>query len=175
MTNLFAAIAAYPKVQWQVIKNVYSGPSSTTYPHSDFITGISKLNSYHNVLTLDYVNTSYAKRGYSAVISHIKVYTNRAHYTKTKANISIAGIFSDATTFKPAAKPNYQRVSAYAYAEIHSDNTPVVFIPIELSRGELFQNCDTTVGIEIVTGNYFNDATIKELPRAQLDQSAIIA
>ena len=74
-SNATAAIAAYPKVQWQIIINPNSGPGTTSYPtDSNYIAGISKLNSYPNVITLGYVDTNFAKRAYSAVTSDIDVY-----------------------------------------------------------------------------------------------------
>lgn len=177
-SNVTAAIAAYPQVQWQIIVNVNSGPGPSHYPDSNFVTGISKLNSYPNVLTLGYVDTAYAKRDYSSVISDINVYANWAYYTQTKDNISMAGIFFDDvvdnTTFTSAAQTYYHNVSSYAYAQVPSDITPVVFNPGEIGPSQLFQYCDTMIQFEGSTQTYHNDTTIKALPSAYLHQSAII-
>src|SRR2546423_12806063 len=66
-----AAVAAYPSVQWQIVINPDSGPGSTQYPDSNYIAGISELNSYDNVQTLGYVDTSYTNRAYADVQSDI--------------------------------------------------------------------------------------------------------
>jgi len=177
-SDVTAAIAAYPKVQWQVIINVHKGPGQSKYPDSNFITGISKLNGYPNVLTLGYVDTAYAKQDYSSVISDINVYAGWAYYTQTENNISMAGIFFDDvvdnTTFTSAAQTFYRNVSEYTCAQVPSNATPVVFNPGELGPSQLFQYCDTMIQFEGSTQKYQNDTTINALPSAYLDQSAIL-
>jgi hypothetical protein len=177
-SNVTAAIAAYPHVQWQIIINVNSGPGPSEYPDSNFITGISRLNSHPNVLTLGYVDTAYAKRNYTSVTSDIDIYANWAYYTQTKDNISMAGIFFDDvvdnTTFTTAAQDYYRDISRYAYGQVPSDVTPVVFNPGELGPSQLFQYCNTMIQFEGSTQTYNNDTTIKSLPSAYLGQSAII-
>ena len=175
--DVFAAIAGYPKVNWQVIVNPNSGPGTTSYPtDSNFIVGISKLNSYPNVITLGYVDTKYAKRTSSAVISEINVYSKWASYTK--ANISIGGIFFDdvsgAGSATNAVLSYYHKVSAYAYANLPSMVTPVVFNPGSLGPSQLYDYCDTMVEFEHSISNYHNLTTIKSLPSGHLGQSAII-
>ncbi|CAF9941104.1 hypothetical protein IMSHALPRED_002425 [Imshaugia aleurites] len=176
-----AAIAAYPKVQWQVIVNPASGPGTTGYPtDANYITGINYLNSYANVKTLGYVDTNFTHRAYSAVVSDINVYATWASYTETNANISIAGIFFDdvnntATAPGSTAVSTYmQNASAYAYANVPSDITPVVFNPGSLAPTGLFSYCDTMVEFENTQSSYKNQTTINTIPSAYRDQSAIL-
>lgn len=172
--NVTAAIAAYPKVQWQIIVNPNSGPGTTGYPNQDYIAGITKLNSYKNVQTLGYVDTDYTRRTYSAVTSDISVYAHWSSYTKS--NISIAGIFFDDVnnTAATAVYTYMHNASAYAYATVPSDITPVVFNPGSLAPTQLFSYCDLMVEFENSFANYKNDTTIATIPNAYRDQSAII-
>ena len=178
-----AAIAAYPKVHWQVIVNPNSGPGATDtngYPtDQNYIAAIAKLNSYANVQTLGYVDTKFTQRAYSGVIADINTYAAWTGYSK--ANISIAGIFFDdvnntMSTAGSAAVATYMRnASTYAYANVPSDITPVVFNPGSLAPTGLFGYCDTMVEFENAQANYANVSTINTIPSAYRDQSAIIA
>ena len=177
-SNITAAIAAYPKVHWQTIVNPNSGPGavdSSGYPtDSNYIAAIAKLNSYPNVQTLGYVDTDYGRRAYSAVTHDIDLYAKWASYTK--ANITIDGIFFDDVN-NTAATPiytYYKNVSAYAYATVPTDVTPVVFNPGALAPTQLFSYADTIVEYEGTFANYKNDTTIKTIPAAYRGQSAII-
>ncbi|MCJ1273136.1 hypothetical protein MMC21_000925 [Puttea exsequens] len=176
-SNVTAAIAAYPKVQWQIIVNPSSGPGTTSFPtDKNFITGISNLNKYTNVITLGYVDTAYANRAYSSVTSDIDVYAKWASYTK--ANISIGGIFFDDVTGASAATSAiltyYTNASTYAYAKIPSTVTPVVFNPGGLGPTVLFSYCDTMLEFENLVSQYNGATTINTFPSGYVDQSAII-
>lgn len=173
--NATTAISAYPNVQWQVIVNPNSGPGTTGYPtDANFITGISKLNSYANVKTLGYVDTAFTNRAYSAVVSDINVYASWADYTN--ANISIDGIFFDDVNNTASAAVNtyMQNASSYAYATVPSDITPVVFNPGSLAPTALFGYCDTMVEFENAYSAYKGATTIGTIPSAYRDQSAIL-
>ncbi|KAK4694994.1 hypothetical protein P7C71_g2672, partial [Lecanoromycetidae sp. Uapishka_2] len=177
--NVTAAVAAYPDVQWQVIINPDSGPgtSPNSYPtDANYITGISKLNSYPNVITLGYVDTGFTNTPYTEVVSNISTYAYWASYTE--ANISIGGIFLDdvSNSGAKAALTYYHNASAYAYKCVPSDVTPVVFNPGSLGPNALFSYCDTMVEFESPLSSYNNTnaTTIKTLPTAYLSQSAII-
>ncbi|MCJ1459780.1 hypothetical protein MMC28_010159 [Mycoblastus sanguinarius] len=177
MDQRTAAIAAYPKVQWQVIINPESGPGTTSYPtDSNYITGISNLNSYPNVITLGYVDTAYTDRAYSSVIADIDVYAEWASYAK--ANISIDGIFFDdvggAESATNVVLTYYHNASAYAYANIPSAVTPVIFNPGGLGPTQLFEFCDTMVEFETPSSSYYNVTTIKTFCSDNLDQTAVI-
>lgn len=174
-SNITAAIAAYPQVQWQVIINVDDGPGGTGYPTDpNYITAIKNLNSYSNVQTLGYVDTNFTHRAYSAVVSDIDTYASWASYTK--ANISMAGIFFDDVnnTASSAVNTYMRNASAYAYANVPSDVTPVVFNPGSLAPTILFSYCDTMVEFENGLSLYKNDSTIATIPSAYRGQSAII-
>ncbi|MCJ1453224.1 hypothetical protein MMC28_003570 [Mycoblastus sanguinarius] len=176
-SNVTAAIAAYPKVHWQVIINPDSGPGTMSYPTDpNYIAGISKLNSYPNVITLGYVDTSYSNRAYSSVTSDIDVYASWASYTN--ANISIGGIFFDDVVGQNAGTnavvTYYHNASAYAYEQVPSDVTPVVFNPGSLGPQQLFQYCDTMVEFESPLSSYQGVTTIKTIPSGYADQSAIL-
>ncbi|KAI4218048.1 MAG: hypothetical protein L6R36_009153, partial [Xanthoria steineri] len=91
-SNVTAAIAANPTVQWQVIVNPNSGPGAYP-PDANYIAALSKLNSYRNVATLGYVATNYGRIPYATLTSQIDVYARWATYTQ--ANIAVDGVFFD--------------------------------------------------------------------------------
>lgn len=175
-SNATAAIHAYPNVQWQVIVNPDSGPGTTASSPSDanFITGISKLNSYPNVKTLGYVDTKYTSRAYSAVVSDIDVYASWAGYAD--ADISIDGIFFDDVnnTASDAIYTYMDNAAAYARTTVPSSVTPIVFNPGSLAPTTLFDYCDTMVEFENEFSAYENDKTIATIPGADRDRSAIL-
>ena len=175
-SNITDVIGAYPKVKWQVIVNPNSGPGTTGGSPSDpnYITAIAKLNSYNNVQTLGYVDTNFTKRAYSAVTTDIDTYASWFSYTN--ANISIAGIFFDDVnnTATNSVYTYMHNASAYAYATVPSDVTPVVFNPGSLAPTQLFSYCDTIVEFEDTFANYKNATTIRTIPSGYRDQSAII-
>ncbi|CAD6581726.1 MAG: hypothetical protein ASARMPREDX12_000648 [Alectoria sarmentosa] len=176
-SNATAAIAAYPKVQWQIIVNPDSGPGTTGYPTDpNYITGIAQLNSYANVQTLGYVDTNDTHRAYAAVVSDIDVYASWANYPDSQYNISMAGIFfDDVNNTKSTAVSTYMHnASAYAYATVPSDITPVVFNPGALAPTTLFSYCDTMVEFEDFSSSYQNATTIATIPSAYRGQSAIL-
>lgn len=96
------------------------------YPDANYITGIAKLNSYHNVEVLGYIPTNYAERDASEVGREISTYSNWASY-KAK-NITVSGVFFDEA-------PNTNDTSKIAYMQGISRSararklTTVVFNP----------------------------------------------
>lgn len=92
--NIYAAIAANPDLEFQVVVNPNSGPGGSTPGYnSDYISGVTKLNSYPNVHTFGYVHTSYGSRSVADVNQDTSYWANWNTYTA--ANISIHGIFFD--------------------------------------------------------------------------------
>ncbi|KAL8810054.1 MAG: hypothetical protein Q9200_002887 [Gallowayella weberi] len=172
-SNVTAAIAANPRVQWQVIVNPNSGPG-TYPPDANYIAGLSKINSYPNAITLGYVATNYGQIPYSSLTSQIDIYAQWATYAQ--ANISVGGIFFDEVnnTAASAVYTYYQRASAYAYAKVPSAVTPVVFNPGAPAPAKLFDYCDTMVQYENSLQLYNDLTTIKTFQPGFNDQTAII-
>lgn len=176
-SNVTAAIKAYPHVQWQVIVNPDSGPGTTGCPtDTNYIDGISILNGYANVMTLGYVDTNYTNRAYSAVIQDINTYASWWNCNEPGYNISIDGIFFDDVnnTASSAVFTYMQNASKYAYAQVPSDVTPVIFNPGTLAPTQLFGYCDTMIEFESLYSLYNNATTIKTIPSGYRDQSAIL-
>lgn len=177
-SNAFAAIEAYPQVQWQAIVNPGSGPGvvdSQSYPtDSTDITGIARLNNYTNVITLGYVHTSWGQRPLSNLTSEIDIYATWASYPT--ANISIDGIFFDEVNAQPSPDnlTYYQNASSYAYANIPSAVTQVMFNPGMLASAQLFHFCDTMIEFENPFSNYQNETTIDTIPSADRAKSGIM-
>ena len=176
-SNVTAAIKAYPQVKWQVVINPGDGPNITTCPtDTDYIEAISIMNSYPNVMTLGYVDTSYTNRAYSAVIQDINTYASWWNCNEPGYNISIDGIFFDDVSNKAssAVYTYMKNASSYAYAQVPSDVTPVIFNPGALAPTQLFSYCDTMIEFENLTSSYQNDTTIESIPSGYRAQSAIL-
>ena len=176
-SNVTKAIENYPKVQWQVIIDPASGPGTTGCPtDTNYIYAISKLNGYANVKTLGYVDTAFTKRAYSAVIQDIDTYASWWNCNEAGYNVSIDGIFFDDVnnTASSAVFTYMQNASSYAYAQVPSDVTPVVFNTGALAPPQLFGYCDTVVEFEDAYSNYNNATTIKAIPSGYRAQSAIL-
>ena len=176
-SNVTAAIKAFPQVKWQVIVNPDSGPGTTgCLTDTNYINAISILNGYANVMTLGYVDTDYTNRAYSAVIQDINTYASWWTCKKPGYNISIDGIFFDDVnnTASNTVFTYMQNASNYAYAQVPSDVTPVIFNPGTLAPTQLFGYCDTMIEFESLYSLYNNATTIKTIPRSYRDQSAIL-
>lgn len=92
--NVFAAVGANPNVTFQIILNPLNGPGGTTPGYnSDWVAGVSRLNSYRNVHTLGYVHTSYNARDRADVEADVAAWAGWNAYVAR--NISVNGIFFD--------------------------------------------------------------------------------
>ncbi|KAL8766981.1 MAG: hypothetical protein Q9209_006393 [Squamulea sp. 1 TL-2023] len=172
-SNVTATIAAYPEVQWQVIVNPNSGPG-TYPPDANYIAGLSKLNSYRNVITLGYVATNYTQIPYTTVASEIDGYAEWATYAD--ANISVGGIFFDEVnnTASDDVYAYYKNVADYAYAKVPSAVTPVIFNPGLPAPAELFNYADTIVQYEGPFSSYKDVTTINTFQPGFNAQTAIV-
>ncbi|CAN8101667.1 unnamed protein product [Discula destructiva] len=92
---VYSAIEANKDVVFQIIINVDTGPGGSSGPDSNFVTGMSKLNSYSNVETLGYVHCQYGEGSQEDIQQNV---TNWAAWNSySGANASIGGIFFDET------------------------------------------------------------------------------
>lgn len=172
-SNVTAIIAANPRVNWQIIVNPTSGPG-TYPPDAGYITGVSKINSYPNALTLGYVDTNYTRVPYSKLTSDIDTYARWSSYTN--ANISISGIFFDdvSNTAASTVYTYYQKASAYAYARMPSDITPVILNTGALAPAQLFDYADTILQYENSQSNYKDVTTIDTFTQGYDGQTAVV-
>ena len=172
-SNVTAAIAANPKVNWQIIINPNSGPG-TYPPDANYITAISKINSYPNALTLGYVDTDYTRTPYATLTSQIDLYAKWSTYTA--ANISISGIFFDDVnnTAASAVYSYYQKAGTYAYNKIPSSITPVVLNPGAPAPAPLFKYADTVLEYEGTLQGYKDGVTIDGFTKGYNSQAAVV-
>ena len=172
-SNVTAAIAASPKVNWQIIINPNSGPG-TYPPDANYITAVSKINSYPNALTLGYVDTDYTRTPYATLTSQIDLYAKWSTYTA--ANISISGIFFDDVnnTAASAVYSYYQKAGTYAYNKIPSDVTPVVLNPGAAAPAPLFKYADTVLEYEGTLQGYKDGVTIDGFTKGYNSQAAVV-
>ncbi|KAG2164743.1 hypothetical protein VTO58DRAFT_103262 [Aureobasidium pullulans] len=99
--SLYDAVTNNPNVTFDVIINPNSGPGGSP-PDSNYIAGVSKMNSYSNVNMVGYVHTSYGDRALSDIEADIDTYQSWSTYSN--ANIALKGIFVDET---PASYNDY--------------------------------------------------------------------
>lgn len=128
-SNVTAAIAANPKVNWQIIINPNSGPGVYP-PDANYIAGVSKINSYPNVLTLGYIATGYTQIPLTTVKSQIDTYAKWWSYTG--ADIAIDGIFFDEVNNTAAS-------TVYTYYQKAADCKPFPLplpLPLPLPSSE---------------------------------------
>ena len=172
-SNVTAAIAANPNVNWQIIINPNSGPR-TYPPNANYIAGVSKIKNYPNAVTLGYVDTGFTKVSYSTLKSEIDTWAKWSTYTA--ANIAIDGIFFDdvSNAASSATYSYYQQASAYAYSTIPSDTTPVVFNPGAVTPDKYFSYADTIVQFEGALSDYKDPGTIATINQAYSQQTAIL-
>lgn len=157
--NITTAIAANEKVHWQIIVNPNSGPG-TYPPDANYITGIQKLNSYPNVVTIGYVATKYTQIPYDDVAAQIDVYAQWEEYTD--ADIGVKGIFFDEVD--NAAREDvyayYQRAADYVWGKNLGDTDRVVFNPGAVAPARLFDFANTVVQFENGLSAYGGEQTI---------------
>ena len=171
--DVFNTIEGYPGAQWQVVVNPNSGPGTTGYPSdSNFISGIAKLNSYSNVNTVGYVDTSYGNKDVSAVNAETDVYASWAGYPG--ANIAIGGIYFDDVSSEETSSiySYYQTVAAHARSSFKS-SAHVVFNPGYRAPTQLFSYADTIVEFEDSLANYEGKGIIDQIPAQFHGQSAL--
>ncbi|KAL2839042.1 Spherulation-specific family 4 [Aspergillus pseudodeflectus] len=83
---VYDALAAYPEVDFYVIVNPSSGPGDSSPPASEYITGVTTLNSYANAHTVGYVRTNWADRDINDVKQDIDVYSQWATYSGSSSS-----------------------------------------------------------------------------------------
>ena len=172
-SDVFSTIEANPAAQWQVVINPNSGPGTTGIPSdSNFISGISKLNSYPNVNTVGYVATSYGNKNISAVNAETDVYASWAGYSG--ANIAIGGVYFDEVSSEETDTiySYYQTIAAHARSSFKS-SAHVVFNPGYRAPTQLFSYADTIVEYEDSLANYEGKGIIDQIPAQFRDQSAL--
>ncbi|KAJ0315989.1 hypothetical protein COL922a_013836 [Colletotrichum nupharicola] len=78
---VYDALATYPDIDFYIIINPNSGPGASSPPASEYITGVTTLNSYANAHTIGYVRTNWANRNIDDIKQDIDVYSEWASYS----------------------------------------------------------------------------------------------
>jgi len=191
---LYDAIASNSNVDWQIIINPTTGPGSTTLcpgaagnPDAtvDYQAAIAKLNGYPNTLLLGYIETHHGTETIAQVEAQIDIYASWS--SCSGVDVSIDGIFFDdftnTTDTGNLVTASYaSAISQYAYNNVPSLNTPVIFNPgssITSQTSTFFNDADTIVDSEIPASSYSSPGTINSISSQQggswvLAKSAII-
>ncbi|KAF2129325.1 hypothetical protein P153DRAFT_396608 [Dothidotthia symphoricarpi CBS 119687] len=94
---LYAAIAAFPDLQWIIIVNPSSGPGSMPWwPNEDYVREIPRLNAQPNVTTVGYVKADYCRRAVEDISQDVDTYAIRAT-DRNYPGLEMNGIFVDET------------------------------------------------------------------------------
>ena len=174
--SLTTIIRNHPQVQYLVIINPDSGPGSGDYPDSNYIDGVSKLNTFDNVNLVGYVDTWYTSVPLDTVYANIDKYANWANYAD--ANITINGIFFDDMTNNAnhTAYDYMSSVSNYAYSSFSDSSSPtVVFNPGCKVDATYFQWADYVIEFEDSLSDYKGLGPIKRKKLQMREKQAIIA
>lgn len=89
---VFDAIVANPSVHFDIIVNLHDGPGGSV-PDANYISNLSKLNSYSNTTSFEYIHTSWGERGVDHIADDISTYESWSSYKD--ADIHIDGILFD--------------------------------------------------------------------------------
>lgn len=176
-TSLVNTIQSHAEVQYLVIINPDNGPGPTTYPDSNYIDNVAKLNSYDNVNLIGYVDTQYASVPIETVYADIDKYANWADYEQ--ADIALHGIFFDDMTVRDNST-TYEYMSSisnYAYSSFaeSSSRPTVVFNPGRKVATRYFRLADYIVEFEDSLSHYRGLASVKRKKLRLRKKQAIIA
>lgn len=168
---IYNAIASYPSVNFQVIISPNVGPGSGI-PDSNYITGISKLNSYNNTQLFGYVYSGYGNRYLSSMESDVSVY--QTWNTYTSADIHMDGVFIDGTPSNTQYVSYLQAISQFAKSTLTSGS--LVYLnpgrPVDAS----FYPLADYIGAYEDAEALMNDTTngIPAIPASLRSQSSVI-
>lgn len=172
---IYAAIAANPDLEFQIILNVDTGPAGST-PDSDFVTGTAKLNSYSNVLTLGYVHCSFGEASQDVLSANASDWAAWNSYTG--ANTSIGGLFFDETpnTEGTASDVTFMTTAVDAAKTAFGSNPlTVIFNPgATVEHDEFWTLADYNVIFENSASAYSNSVLTTNIPSGKAGQSAIL-
>lgn len=98
-----------------IVINPSSGPGpALSYPNSDYVANIAKLNSYSNANVYGYVDTAFGTANLSTVQTQVKTYHQWKNYTG--ADIHMDGIFfDDVGGYPPGSNTPTTAATNYTY------------------------------------------------------------
>lgn len=152
---LYGSIAANPNLTFNLIINPDSGPGATTYPDTNTIAGLARLNSYPNVNTLGYVHVTLCTRSLSDAQADVDKYAGWAKYEGGQ-DIHVSGIFFDeAPALYSSNDFSYmQTMSGYVKNTFPSSNNHVAFNPGAIADSQYFSIADSICIYEDSYSNY---------------------
>lgn len=176
--NIYNAASTNPNLPFYVVINPANGPGAlSSHPDSNWISGISQLNTYSNVRTLGYVHTTDATRNINDTITDIYTYGNWSTYHG--ADIHMDGIFFDESpsTFNTQTGTYMSTVASQARTVLGAGRDYVVFnagahSPIILDAA-FYAMADTIIVFEDYASAY-NVASVKKISPSLRSQSAFI-
>lgn len=172
--KLYTQVAAWPQLTFNIIVNPNSGPgASNSYPNSDYVTGLSKLNSYKNTVLFGYTYLSYGSRAVASVTADVDTYNHWSTYTA--ANISIDGIFFDEvpSTTATTTISYLQSISDYTRTQLPAPRAGVIFNPGVVVDASFYNYADMIVAFEN-SYSAFSASSITAVPAAVRSKSAFI-
>lgn len=167
---LFNAITENPSTNFNVIVNPNSGPGSAV-PDSDYIKGVSQLNSYDNVNLFGYVHTTWGARNISDIEAEISLYELWANYSK--ADIHVDGIFLDEAPSDTKFVEYMSNITKYTKATLAS--TAIVWSnPGVAVDASLYEAVDIVNAYENSWDHWARHGGKKSIPAALRAKSTIM-
>jgi Spherulation-specific family 4 len=169
---LYNAIASNPRLVFQLIINPNSGPGSTQYPSSAYITALAKLRKYSNVQLIGYIHISYCRRSLSDVENDVSLYAGWSTYTA--ANIRLDGIFFDETPGSYATSDFYYLANVTKYARVAFSGGHLSFNPGVVCDSRYFPLVDNVNVFESPYSSFNARTTLISIPSAERSKSTIM-
>lgn len=168
--ELFTSISNNPTLPFKVVINPNNGPGASTYPDSNYISNIAKLNSYNNTQTIAYVHTAFATRATAAVEADINTYNNWANYKAS--DIHVDGIFLDEAPTDTSKVAYMANLYSYVKKTLPSENTVITNPGVRVDSA-FYQYADYINAFE--NTQYFWDVQgPNSIPAAERSKSTVV-
>ncbi|PNS18883.1 Ras modification protein ERF4 [Sphaceloma murrayae] len=99
---LFTALEVHPTVQFDIIINPASGPGRSPLPDSNYITQVTRLNTYPNATLYGYLHVKWAERSLEDVFEDVRAYE---HWNKSSIPPSPRAPPTSASAMKAGSSP----------------------------------------------------------------------
>lgn len=168
--TVYDAVSSNTNTHFDIIINPSNGPGGSV-PDSNYITGISTLNSYPNANLFGYVYTSYGDRNLSEIESDISTYNSWSDYTS--ADISLDGIFMDEAPTNTSTVQYMTSLYNYVKAVMPSNSNYVWTNPGTVVDADFYAAADIVNAFE---GTYsaWESGGSTSIPTKLMDSSSVM-
>jgi len=164
---VFDVVATNESVYFDIVINPHNGPGGSV-PDGNYISNISKLNSYSNVKLFGYVHTSWGERDLDHIATDIRTYESWSSYKD--ADIHVQGIFFDEAPSTLSCLAFMREVYQNTKSTLTKGNT-VWTNPGTVVDGRFFAVADL---INTFEDNHANWQTITHTPQEHRTKSTVM-